>query len=1316
MPLPRLLKKLSRKNLRKRSQSTPEVHFANPPSLPVRNLSASDASNGYVVTGLPNVDASFPPADPHVDKPLAPGSNTPNGEAYPPPPQPVVAAGEDTVPEDDVSKDLRQAWASATSAPKVGKADKVLLQLENGAAGAMKKEAKGAAIMEGVKTGLDAVGGVEAIEKGLNSFMEGMPVLMKALDEVADIHPFIKVAVLAFKAVWALEQKRRENDRRILTLHMEMKDMMGVLIQLKNVKDAREKAPDGTTIEGRMQEIAKGTAEDIKDCANVCDTYSKKKLVVKVLKGPIWEGRLVKFVDVFSKRREQFEFALSIHTARGVDEANRTIGTVDKTTQEMNAKMDMMLKMFAQMGSPEQKEMARLVEQRGGQAVLDNDKALKELNDLENKSGASQGTGKTHGSKTAKPSDLDDLKDDLHTDPDAAVEQNMTVFTRKFEVQKRQIIDALSRVVERQGDRIINAVTAGPHDRIIDPDIHKIWIEMNWRGSVKTRHFVMALRDHFQEKSSKGADGGSHQHPATVIDKADAWALEYINVIHLQAISEAFDDDASGFVTVAEVNAFTTARPLDWSLPRWIAYWAIGQHQASKVYADKIREILSKMFAIMPNISQVNKSSVNAYLNMIYEGVYTFVASLNGCYFNDALHAKFASNIESEEARIRHNLDAVQYDIDAADTLRLVIGEGRIERYALPVMYLILERHFEVFRLCQTLAVSPDELWDAGDTLHYIFDLLHDRLNTLRSIFKQQKLDPAQQFKGFSFGMYEYMNTPNLLWDAKKVQEANFVDTYDDSKEAQDIDAAKILNHPLDEEPLDFTAYTITQATKPTSVPPSVAGALGLWHGHMYWPATAFFPSTGMCSMDLQPSSTSDEGDDVVQLFIAAARANETDFKIAGKARAGTTPGTVAISFKRSFPARYAPQYCTGTWDAATETLSGKFSYEEPEDPEQASGGAFVFRRIAPEYICFAPAPVELEANKPRALWAFAIDSVRFDVRRKGWSWSYFKERRDNRKRFIELYIRSTKFGPPMNDEERGDLSRVQKALTTSDSRFYHSLAEAQIRATTDHNVNCDNCRGRIGGARISCLVCQMKDTFNTVDFCSTPDCLTQRVMRDDMQKAHLPHHDLMKVRRVVHTRQFGKTYRDAKEALKYARTLFKPAQSGVSTEPEANRGGESEKGEEGHAPDEVQAKRMSCIPALAVSIPASSPRVSISTPSAGGPLSMYPTSAVLTASKAGFSGILCCACKKPVSQPCWYCVQCAGSTFICWECDAKNEGAVTFPNGHDFHTHDLVRVQELVEDRDFSVEERLGELEERFGRMEQLLEQLLSRLAQGTA
>ncbi|KAJ6511394.1 hypothetical protein C8R47DRAFT_732752 [Mycena vitilis] len=1299
MSMPRLLKKFSRKSLRKRTKSVasssdipfdPEV-----PPLPIPQSAASDASYGFAVPKTANGSSL---ADAYADKPSPP---TPKTRTAPlvlsGTPQPPLPNG-NAVPEDDLSKDLLGAWKSATTDPKVSKADKVLLQLENGVAGAMAKETQGAVIMTGIKTGLEAVGGMEAIEKGLNSFMEGMPVLMNALDEVAKLHPFIGVAVMAFKAVWALEQKRRANDKMILTLHMEMKDMMAVLTQLKNVKDAEEIAPDGSSIKGRMQGILKGTADDIKACANACDTYSKKRLVVKVLKGPIWEGKLVKFVGIFTKRRGEFEFSLSIHTALGVDAANAALKAVDQTTAEMNAKMDMMLKMFQQFVSPEQKEMARQIQQRGGQAVIDNDKALKELNDWENKSGGAQGSPATHAGKSAKPADLDDLKDDLHTDPDTAMEQNMTVFTRKFEVQKRQIIDELSRVVERQGDRIISAVTAGPHDKIIDPNVHAIWKEMGWRGSVKARHFVMALRDHFQEDHPKHADGQPHDHAPITVDRADEWALEYISVVRLQPISEAFDDDASGFVTVAEVNSFTTARPIDWSLPRWIAYWAVGHHQVMTSYVNRIGALLGKMFGIISKILPANKSSVDAYLTSIYEGVYTLTASVNGCWANESLNEKFASYIEAEEARIRGNLEAVQYDIDASDTLELVTGAGRIERYILPVLYLLLERHFEIFRVAQTRTLHADELWDAADTVQWVFDAVNARLELLQSIFKQQKLDLAQQFKGFSFGLYEYMNDLKLLWDPKLVQEAEFDEyTYDDSKEAQDIDMTKILNYPLDEEILDLAAYLPKASQmnneRPATLPmPAAESALGIWHGHVYWPSTYHSPSAGMLSMDFTPSTIQDD----VQLFTAAERANFSEFTIAGKCSAGVEPDTVSVSFKRSFPTRFPAQYFTGVYDAATETLSGTLSMEEAPAAGQTHG-AFVFKRFAPENVCFVPAPVELEANKPRALWAFAIGAVRYDIRRSRWSWMFFKERRDNRLRFIELYIRQMKFGKPMNQEEYDELARIKKIFTTADSRFYHSLATQQIRATTEHNCFCDNCGGNIGGARISCLVCQMKDTFNTVDFCSAPECVAARVMRDDMQKAHLPHHDLMKLRRVVHMRQFGKTYRNAKAALKHARTFFKSA-TGPAAALGNDSGSDSDtEDEEGHAT--VAIKRASQLPTLAVSIPQTSRPAST--------LGM-PLSAVSTAPNPVSSGPPCFACHKPVSQPCWYCVQCVEATFICSECDAKPNVAF---GDHDFHTHDLVRVQELVEEQDLSVEERLSELEDRFSKHEKNMEDRLGRM-----
>lgn len=59
---------------------------------------------------------------------------------------------------------------------------------------------------------------------------------------------------------------------------------------------------------------------------------------MKIFAGPIWEGRLVEFVATFTKRRNEFEFALTIHTAVGVDEANLKLITVDERTAELNQK------------------------------------------------------------------------------------------------------------------------------------------------------------------------------------------------------------------------------------------------------------------------------------------------------------------------------------------------------------------------------------------------------------------------------------------------------------------------------------------------------------------------------------------------------------------------------------------------------------------------------------------------------------------------------------------------------------------------------------------------------------------------------------------------------------------------------------------------------------------------------------------------------------------------------------------------------------------------------------------------------------------
>lgn len=152
-----------------------------------------------------------------------------------------------------------------------------------------------------------------------------------------------------------------------------------------------------------------------------------------------------------------------------MDSANKTLGDVDQTTQEMNAKMDMMMKLFEKLMPAEEKEMAKLIEDKGGAKKCQEDnKILQELSGQ--KSGGSIPTAGVAGRRgVPKDSDIEDLKTELHLDPDIAIQKNMEIFSRKFEMQKRQIIQEMEAVVKREGDRVINAVTAGPHDKILDP-------------------------------------------------------------------------------------------------------------------------------------------------------------------------------------------------------------------------------------------------------------------------------------------------------------------------------------------------------------------------------------------------------------------------------------------------------------------------------------------------------------------------------------------------------------------------------------------------------------------------------------------------------------------------------------------------------------------------------------------------------------------------------------------------------------------------------------------------------------------------------
>jgi hypothetical protein len=134
--------------------------------------------------------------------------------------------------------------------------------------------------------------------------------------------------------------------------------------------------------------------------------------------------------------------------------------------------MDVMKALFQQFVSPEQKKLSDLVAARGGmRALRDDDKTLSELEKAAEKaSGAPKaevGRARREKSKDT-PLTADELRRDILEDPKVTVEKNLTTFTLKFEAQKNQIVDELTLVVKREGDRINQEVKGGPHERILD--------------------------------------------------------------------------------------------------------------------------------------------------------------------------------------------------------------------------------------------------------------------------------------------------------------------------------------------------------------------------------------------------------------------------------------------------------------------------------------------------------------------------------------------------------------------------------------------------------------------------------------------------------------------------------------------------------------------------------------------------------------------------------------------------------------------------------------------------------------------------------
>ncbi|GAA6031882.1 hypothetical protein JCM8097_003317 [Rhodosporidiobolus ruineniae] len=98
------------------------------------------------------------------------------------------------------------------------------------------------------------------------------------------------------------------------------------------------------------------------------------------------------------------------------------------------------------------------------------------------------------------------------------------------------------------------------------------------------------------------------------------------------------------------------------------------------------------------------------------------------------------------------------------------------------------------------------------------------------------------------------------------------------------------------------------------------------------------------------------------------------------------------------------------------------------------------------EYRVYRPPQKEIDQNRNRALWKFAINAIRSEVhdKHKRWSWAYFAERRDDRKAYVRLF--KAKTTGTISIEESQELVDLEKKLDYKDIRFYRSIARSEMR------------------------------------------------------------------------------------------------------------------------------------------------------------------------------------------------------------------------------------------------------------------------------
>ncbi|PPQ83088.1 hypothetical protein CVT25_003792 [Psilocybe cyanescens] len=657
--------------------------------------------------------------------------------------------------------------------------------------------------------------------------------LLVLLEGVSELHPIAKAVVLSFKTAVMFEQDRRENDARVTAVFLAQTDMMRILLDVDDLATRRQNRwPDAENLRStaKLGLILSDMEKEIKSCGNSMDTYYKEARFVKFWKAQDWKKRMLGHIAEFNDQRVRLQQTLQVQVAVGVE--------------DLVLKMDVVLSHFFTPKSDWEKNLDKKTRNLGPPSAWINDPAVLQSLISETKDPAfsfAHAAGKSTADKikdTDKPvesekdkakiafatdAQLTKVKKELELSLDILCERNRDMFEVKLSFHTKQ----LEQSIANSAQLVIKSLQ-GPYDRLVHEDLRHLWKEMNWIFCVEGKFFVSAVFEFYLDRFSgkkhvdKAEPGAEEEHGVDsnldgqtvsnsgsaprfsflsrlgAVNHPDSWTLEYI-ALYGDNITQAIDNDNSGFIRISEANAFSQAIPKGWNLPQWCAYCAAGWAYEARIYRTRISKMLTTLTEMQAKVLGTNRGFLVEFSTFNFDTIcHAFSREPTGQRTPNAtqeLRDLVRQKVIEQDNLYRGYLQSLKWTLEDEATIHLLYGGKAPEKYMLQFCTLVLEQTLALARKCSTVTVDIREWIRLSSAFQLMRKITVNRVAELKVRFDDSKFS-GEGIDTYYGGMWTYFDVYVPCSFEELVDALSEQSIYDDFPVTQITAASAYLQYP----------------------------------------------------------------------------------------------------------------------------------------------------------------------------------------------------------------------------------------------------------------------------------------------------------------------------------------------------------------------------------------------------------------------------------------------------------------------------------------------------------------------------------------